>query len=85
MTAQTKGVDALAVMNFASEGLEEAGLKARAHKLDAARDAIAELIEAAESAEKLIRNCVNARQIGSGYMGHADDLRAALARIGGAK
>lgn len=51
---------------------------------DEARAAVAELIEQADTAEKIIRSCAAAGQIGNGYALHADDLRAALARVGGA-
>ena len=50
-----------------------------------ARAAVAELIERADNAEKIIRNCVNAGQIGAGYMQHADELRGSIDRVGGAK
>jgi hypothetical protein len=49
-----------------------------------ARAAVAELIEKADTAEKIIRSCAAAGQIGSGYALHAADLRAALVRVGGA-
>lgn len=40
----------------------------------------AELLAALVEAEKIVRNCVSAGQIGDGYLSHADDFRAAIAK-----
>jgi hypothetical protein len=53
--------------------------------LPEARAAVAELIDKAAEAEKVIRNLVAANQIHMAYGDYADDLRAALARVGGAE
>lgn len=92
MSAAQK-VDVLAVLERTSAGLHSVAsacktdlstpMRARAEELDEARAAVAELIERADNAEKIIRNCVNAGQLGAGYTQHADDLRDLLARIGG--
>lgn len=50
---------------------------------DEARAAIAELIDKAETAEKVIRNLVTAGAHPN-WANYADDLRAALARVGSA-
>ena len=50
-------------------------------RMEAARDAVAELIRLAANAERIIRNCVNADQLPEGYMHHADGLRDALSRV----
>lgn len=66
-------IDVLAVMNFASEGLEECRLIARSADLDEARDAVAELIEAIGPALCELRDRSDAKK----------DLIAALARVKG--
>lgn len=54
-------------------------------QMAAARDLVADLMQFAENAEKVIRNCVNAGQISAGYGLYADDLRNALASLAGAQ
>lgn len=48
-------------------------------------NAVAELIEQAETAAKILHNVISAGQVGNGYAAHVLDLRAAIARVGGAK
>jgi hypothetical protein len=93
----TGPVDVLAVLDVQRElGVKQSTKNANAGfvdwrdwcaflgRTDKARAALADLIERADNAEKIIRNCVNAGQIGAGYIQHADDLRAALANVGSA-
>lgn len=76
-------VDALAVldtqMEFAAAS-DYNGAAADYRNLVATRNAMAKLIEAARRAERLLRDMAEA---GFGDPGQADDLRAALARVGG--
>lgn len=48
-----------------------------------ARSVVDDLIHAASNAATIIRNCVNAREIGEGYAQHADDIDAAIAALTG--
>lgn len=48
-----------------------------------ARGGVDDLIHAASNAATIIRNCVNAREIGEGYAQHADDIDAAIAALTG--
>ncbi len=87
MSAQTKGVDVLVLLTGAVDALSQnavypADVALALRCIGEARDAIAELTDRADNAEKIIRNCGNAGQIGAGYLGPADDLRR---RTGGAK
>ena len=50
----------------------------------AAVDAVGALILFADTAEKALRNAVTAEQIHQGNLMYADDLRTALANVGGA-
>lgn len=50
----------------------------------AAVDAVADVILFADNAEKALRNAVTAEQIHAGNLHYADDLRRALANVGGA-
>jgi hypothetical protein len=77
-------MDVLGVMDDAAVLLGRDGYSAIPNDLAEARAAVAELIAKADTGEKLIRNVANAGQVGAGYLLHADDLRAALTRIGGA-
>lgn len=45
--------------------------------------AVAELIEKADNAARILHNAIAAGQIGAGYQTNLDDLRAALARMHG--
>lgn len=67
-------VDVLAVMNYASEVLDELGFTGRSSSLDKARAAVAELIEAAS-------DHVNGGAIGA--VAREERLLAALARVKG--
>ncbi|KAB7765375.1 hypothetical protein [Xanthomonas sp. LMG 12461] len=75
-------VDVLAVMKRALiMGLP----LSRVDDMAAATAAVAELIDKAAEAEKVIRNAVAADEIHIAYEDYADDLRAALDRCGGAQ
>lgn len=51
----------------------------------AARAAVAELIDKANTAATVLSNLIAAGQVNAGYGGHVTDLTAALANVGGAK
>jgi hypothetical protein len=89
MNAQTEmRVDVVAVLvesadwlYRSSEGKED---DRRAEQVRQAGAAVAELIEKADNAEKAIRSLVINNLIEAQALTYANDLRAALARVGGA-
>lgn len=63
---------------------DESPLTTASRDIREARAAVAELIEKAETAEQALRNLV-AAGAHPNWANYADDLRAALARVGGGK
>lgn len=77
-------VDVLAVMDEMASYMDACHPEYEtSDEIRKARAAVVELIDFANTAEMVIRNVVNAGQIGYGYVHHADDLRAALSRVTG--
>jgi hypothetical protein len=75
----TQATDARKALEWSDDWMQEA----RGQDAEA-RAAVAELIDKADNAARILHNAIQAKQIDAAYQPHVDELKAALARCGGA-